>query len=512
MGGWVRPLALHPAKRADWAPDISRHGGIVVEESGTRAFTRLRRELARLTAPQRAELEWRSMMRLMQLAQGSLTVPALIDILQRLLLARLFMDGQIDASVLRPTAAQPIKNIRPSSGSGRPTGVGGHVTGFLRHLIGDDSVFGSATQEAASQRGMGIYVADGDPILADIRQIASAVHAPWESIRPLTFENTPAYLVSGQHGPVHVKGDIPAVLCEWYQQVIAGQPPNNPLLRDVAQIDSAIWQAGGSVLVKAIETVMQRHALAATANGEDVALNPETGKLRLIPVTDLPEDMAAYARRKILKAAEVFELPLDQPYTALAPDLIMLRRAVDEAGNLPVELYDACTSALRLLARRAGQQECPAVEGDALLEDYRERLREVGFDILGSDPETRNTLERRRAINRSDGLIAAREDVLQVVQTVAPALEGHFAKALPEDAEIATNVESEPSERAIASFRLSGRLLRIVRFAQDVGKGVAIGGCAIGATVDFVQRMQFLATDPTVHTVLKFVYQSLGLV
>lgn len=484
----------------------------LVESSDANPFTRLQRELAELTGPQRAELEWRSMMRLMQVAQTFVTAPGLVDILRRLLLARLFMDRQIDASAVRAVAAQPVRNIRATSYSGRQTGVSGDATQFLTYLISKDAHFGSATREAAAQRDLGVHVRDGDPVLNDIRQIKSGVREQWQNLPPLTFENMPQYIVAGEgNQPLYTRGSVHPFWADWYRQVIDGRPPNDPLLRDVALIDDAIWQAGGDALDGAIDGVLQAHALAATANGEAVELNPETGKLRLVPASDLPDDMAAYARRKILKAVNEFEQPLPQAYSALAPDLKMLRRAVEDAGNLPVELYDVCASALARLARRAQQQECPAVESDAQLEDYRKRLREVGFDILGSDAEARRVLEMRRAIEGNDALIEGRDDVLELVEKLEPALEGHLANALPEDAAIATNAQSAPSERAIASFRLSSRLLRIILFAKDVGAGVVITYKVIEHVSGFVQSIQFLATDPTVRPVLKAILDWINL-
>lgn len=485
---------------------------VLVESSDANPFTRLGRELAELTGPQKTELEWRSMMRLMQVAQTFVTAPGLVDILRRLLLARLFMDGQIDASAVRAVAAQPVRNIRATSYSGRQTGVSDHATRFLKYLISEDAHFGSATREAAAQRDLGVHVRDGDPVLDDIRQIKSGAREPWQNLPPLTFENMPQYIVAGEgNQPLYTRGSVHPFWADWYRQVIDGRPPNSQLLRDVALIDDAIWQAGGDALDRAIDGVLQTHALAATANGEAVELNPETGKLRLVPASDLPDDMAAYARRKILKAVNEFEQPLPQAYSALAPDLKMLRRAVEDAGNLPVELYDVCASALARLARRAQQQECPAVESDAQLEDYRKRLREVGFDILGSDAEARRVIERRLAIKGNDALIAGRDDVLELVEKLEPALEGHLANALPEDAAIATSAQSSPSERATASFRLASRLLRIVQTAQDVGIGDAIVYTIPENVTGFVRFIQFLATDPTVHAVLRVTRQSLNI-
>lgn len=236
----------------------------LAESSDANPFTRLQRELAELTGPQRAELEWRSMMRRMEVAQASVAAPGLVDILRRLLLARLFMDGQIDASTVRAAAAQPVRNIQISLASGGQTGVSGDATQFLTYLISEDAHFGSATQEAAAQRGMGIHVRDGDPVLDDIRQIKSGFREPWQNLPPLTFENMPQYIVAGEgNQPLYTRGSVHPFWADWYRQVIDGRPPNDPLLRDVALIDDAIWQAGGDALDGAIDLIVERHRLLA---------------------------------------------------------------------------------------------------------------------------------------------------------------------------------------------------------------------------------------------------------
>lgn len=481
----------------------------MVENSDASPFMRLDRELVELTRPQQAELEWRSMMRLMSVAQGSVTAPGLVDTLRRLLVARLFMDGQLDAAQVQAVAVRPITHIPPSSASGRSTGVGSHAARFLRYLSGEDDHSGSATQEAAAQRGLGVHVRDGDPVLDDIRQIKASAREPWGKVHPLSFEDMPRYIVAGKSNPpVSTQGKVHPFWAQWYQQVIDDRPPNWPLLRDVALIDEAVWQAGGEVLDRAIDAVLQDHALAATANGETIEVNPDTGKLRLAPASDLPEDMARYVRRKILKAVDLFPQPLSQSHGALAPDLAMLSRAVEDAGNLPVELYDACSSALTRLARWSQLGECPAVDDDPLLSDYRDRLRDAAADILGSDAEARRVLERRQALAGNDALINGRDAIVEVAAQVLPLLEGRLADTLPEDADTATDPNAPPAERKAASYRFVSRFLRI---SKQIGKGFIAGSKALVGVASYLQTMEFLAKSPVAQEAIRTILSCLGL-
>lgn len=295
---------------------------------------------------------------------------------------------------------------------------------------------------------------------------------------------------------------------DWYQRALDGRPQNWPLLRDVALIDDELWEEAGPALDAAIRELRERHALAATANGERIERNPDSGRLRLVPDAAWPQDAARYARRKIVKAIGLFENQSGQIYGALDDDRAMLRRVIEDADNLPVELYDACASALRRLDVRVRNGECPPADRDALIGDYRDRLRDAAADILGSDPETASVLQRRAAVVGNDALIDAREAVLEVVAAAGPLLEGRLADTLPKDAEAATRSDTPPEERGNASFRLAGRMLRIFR---EVGRGFAHGNKGLVGVANYLQAMEYLATSPTVQAVSEAIFRFLGL-
>lgn len=301
---------------------------------------------------------------------------------------------------------------------------------------------------------------------------------------------------------------------DWYQCALDGRPQNWPLLEQIALIDPKIWDEGGEALAAEIRRVRRDRAVAATANGEDVAPNPETGRLRLVPASPLPDDIATYARRKIVKATQIFDDVAGQAYGGLTSDLAMLRRAASDAANLPLELFDACSSAALRLSVRIDTGDCPSVEQDPLIADYRQQLREVGADILGADPETSKVLERRAAISGNDALIENRDQVLELTAAVGPLLEGRLACTLPLDAETATDPHALPQDRAAASFRLAGRLLRIERslpFAKDVCTGFAAGNTGLVGVATYLQTMDFFATSPVVRSAMAAIFRYLGL-
>ncbi|MBC9248225.1 hypothetical protein H4P12_16245 [Paracoccus sp. 11-3] len=301
---------------------------------------------------------------------------------------------------------------------------------------------------------------------------------------------------------------------DWLKRVAEGGRQNWDLLRDVALIKDELWNEGGEALDAEIRRLRQHHAIEATANGETIEANPETGKLRLVPETELPDNVAAYVRRKIIGATEIFDGASDQLYGGLAQDLSMLRRMAEDVGASPVELFDACSAATRRLVVRIQTGECPSAEQDPLIADYRKRLRDAAADILGSDEETRMVLERRAAIIGNTSLIDNRDAIIEMTEAVLPVLDPHLAEVLPEDANAATDPAVAPEDRAVASYRLIGRLLRIKKalpVARDVATGFAIGNGALVGAVNYMQAIEFLATSPAIKTAIEAILRYLGL-
>lgn len=298
----------------------------------------------------------------------------------------------------------------------------------------------------------------------------------------------------GLENLTHETGDPNSFWHRWWRGAVSGQWLDWNLQRDVALIPDEIWQQGPKAVMAAIAEIEARHALALTDNAETIEPDPETGRLVLVPSSALPSDLRLYARRKMLKAADLVDDPTClQLYGGLASDLAMLRAAVADAGNMPVELYDACASATRRLAIRAANGECPPPDKDAVLADYLTRLREVAADILSHDPATQSVLDRRHAITGNAALIDAAEAVLQATADVVPVTAGLLAQALPRDAALATDPNAAPEDRKAAAFRWAGRVLRIGRW---VGGAMVGTGGALVLTKEVLEALPILQASP----------------
>lgn len=253
---------------------------------------------------------------------------------------------------------------------------------------------------------------------------------------------------------------------------------NWELQRKVALIPDKIWQKGHGAVAEEIARIETRLALALTDNAEQIVVNPDTGLAMLVGDSDLPDDIGTYARRKMGRALAIFPQHGDNQYIPLRPALEVVQAALDDPENLPVELYDTCASASRMVATLERTEAIPAPATDARLDEFVTLIRETGADILAHDAKTRDVLERRQALTGNRALIEAGEVINIVAQELAEASEGPLARAMPRDAAIATDPNADPEERKQSAFKLIGRVLR---FPRIVGGAFLVSGAAIAA-------------------------------
>jgi hypothetical protein len=293
---------------------------------------------------------------------------------------------------------------------------------------------------------------------------------------------------------------------DWYEGYLTGRPLDIDLLEKVALIPSEDWDKGETHVNGVIDAIRRDHAIARTPNGEIIAVNPETGRLRIEVDTALPADIGTYARRKIRAAVEVFSSVQNQ-YAALASDLLRLRQAAGDPDYTPVELFDECAAASRRLASRIWNGEVPEAETDALIADYGHRIREAGADILANDPKTQELLTARARIAGTDAFVAEGAAVRSAVDLLLPVTEGLLAQRLPEDAETASDPAADPEDRKVASVKLASRLVRI---AKVLAWAVGGTGATIIGTAEVLEALHMIQSSPIFQAALQAVYRFLG--
>jgi hypothetical protein len=295
---------------------------------------------------------------------------------------------------------------------------------------------------------------------------------------------------------------------DWYQRALDGRPQNWPLLRDVALIEDALWNEGGRALDARINEIRLRHAIAATPNGERIEQEPETGLLRLVPESDLSDVIRTYVRRNIAGAVALFDDGPGNQYSALVPDLEMLRRALEDTSNLPVELFDSCVRAVRRLTVRIGNGDCPTAEKDPIIGEYRDRLRQAATDIRANDPTTQDILDSRNRIEGNNALIEGRETILAAVKEIGPIIIRPVAGALSEDVARATSSDTSAEDRKTSSYRLISRLLRI---RKTIVAWVAGASGAIVGLKEVIEAIPIIQASPIFQNAIEIIFRYLGM-
>jgi len=273
------------------------------------------------------------------------------------------------------------------------------------------------------------------------------------------------------------------------------------LMHDIALIPNEDWEQGARHVAGLIAEIEKPYALAMTASNERVVISEQTGLLKLVPVAPMPQDFGRYIRRKLGKALKVFGDHPGNQHTAVLPELRLVRDAVEDAENLPVELYDACTSVTLRIAARIKDGELPAEGQDALIADFLKHIREAGAEIFAEDKETRKAVARRQAITPNDALLEHGDEIMAVAKVIAEVSEKGPLQQLPEAANQALDPTVSTEGRHTVSFKLVGRII------AALVASLALPPAAHAAIVSF----RWLAADPQVQIVWQAVLKFLML-
>lgn len=219
----------------------------------------------------------------------------------------------------------------------------------------------------------------------------------------------------------------------------------------------------------------------------------------------LAQDFGRYIRRKLGKALQVFDDYPGNQYTAVLPELRLVRDAIEDAENLPVELYDTCTSVTTRVAARIKDGALPAEDKDALIADFLKHIREAGAEIFSEDEETRKAVARRRAIEPNDALIEHGDAIWAVANKISGVSESGPLEQLPQAANQALDPSVSSEGRHTSSFKLVGRIIAVL---TTVGAaGFAFPPPVQGA----IESYRWLVADPQVQIVWQAILRYLGL-
>ncbi len=270
---------------------------------------------------------------------------------------------------------------------------------------------------------------------------------------------------------------------EWYEKILKGEPQDwSGLLTDIALIPPEDWEKGPDHIASLIEDLRLKYAIKATPNAEIISLNPETGKFRADPVSEMPRDLLRESVEKLRNAVSLFQSPGSNQFQPIEPEVRIIKQGIEEYSTTPRMLYSSCARALRRLDTKFKNFECPTPDQDADIGDFHSTVETVTLELLTFDSEVK-AYATHLAVARLPQLPPAESAILiEAADGVAEASEEILAEELPIDARAATDLTISDPDRKEALYVTASRFTRIWQLVQNLeSKGKTIAGLITSA-------------------------------
>ena len=156
------------------------------------------------------------------------------------------------------------------------------------------------------------------------------------------FEDVWRDVVSKVNGPEW------AFWIKWYEDALAGTPPNWKMLEKIALIDPEIWDAGAVAVSERIAEIELEYAVLATPNAEEIRISA-AGKYEAVARSTLPAQTLQDANDRIgdvirqIRAAQ----EASNQYAALNPEADLLEDVQERYGDNALRLHEVCFKVIR---------------------------------------------------------------------------------------------------------------------------------------------------------------------
>ena len=254
----------------------------------------------------------------------------------------------------------------------------------------------------------------------------------------------------------------------WYEAALAGNPPNWPLLHDIALIPNADWEKGITHIAGVIVGIELQYAIAATPNGERIVINPATGLLRLETVSELPADHLADALDMMRDAQSIFDDKGkgNHPYETIADERALIDWAIEQYFGRPRMIYNSCMRVIRRIEIKKSTGDCPS--NDSNIDDYQGQLGSIAVKLMTHDTEVKASVVAETETRLNAASPAQRAQILAGATAVAEISEGILKEELPAIAAVAADPKADGKDRGIAIYQTASRLLRVASL-KNVG-------------------------------------------
>lgn len=273
---------------------------------------------------------------------------------------------------------------------------------------------------------------------AEERCVAMAQQTLWHGISSQHLAESASDIFSKL---VQAQGSTWRFWRDWYQSLVDGKPLDWELQRRISLIDEAIWDQGPAAVSEEIELIKTAYLAERLPQAETIEVNPDTSKLRAVPI---PVENAPLMSALITQIADATEDALQghNGLTDRSGDIRRLNRVITRYGNDPQQAELTLTTVAKSLRRQIHDSgELPDNEDNlALLDAVEDGVR----GIRANHPEVAANREQL-AQQAMQELSAEDKQVLEEAQPLLIAIsEGAMAEDFAEDIPELTNDAARP--------------------------------------------------------------------
>lgn len=424
----------------------------------------------------------RTAMRVLPLAWNWFASPARKADVAPLSVLRVSLTSGVVCSAGTPEVRAAAYSAARSAVLSSDSAVGSAVLSAV--FSADSAAASAADSAAASAQSAAFSAADIWPsIRADCANLIAGVDLTTQSLWPTSnpqadqmWQDLKSTLQARSTGSKATARGAPALdytfWINWYDHALAGTETRWDMLTEVALLDDKIWQGNANALMDEIHAIERKHATAATPYAERIEENPDTHKLRSVPLSQLPADRGHDIADRLRDAAEI--IPVNDPsanaqYASLGPDIEYLKSGVEKYHGRPARLYDVVMAVTARLEHRIQVGDCPTPEQDVLIGALRSELLSVTDDLRIFDPEVRNVVEIRQLDKADKAQPEDKEALAEAAKELSPVSEGALAQGWREDAYVLRDPMATPQETRQAIYRISSRIIRVVGLSYKTG-------------------------------------------
>ncbi len=249
---------------------------------------------------------------------------------------------------------------------------------------------------------------------------------------------------------------------DWYESMLHGAPQNIDMLEEIALIDDAVWKNGPEAVNAAIAGIRLKYAVLATPNAEVMSINPDTGKLRVDPLTGMPRDHLQEAVEKLENVLDLFDFETAgaNQYSSLMDEWKIIDKAVQKYGQRPRMLHSACVRVERRLRIKIDAGECPEPEKDANVWDFLTTVQAVSVDLFTRDPHVKEAATHAAATKLPELDAAQIETLFKAADELAENAEDVLQEEAPQHARDMVDPALSEGARKEAFYITASRMLR----------------------------------------------------